>query len=171
MRGRAHPNVLNCAKNFARDHAHLLKHTRKKGVVDLWHTDGAGEFLDSKLELWAAALGTQRSYSVLEVHECNASAERFWDVVLRCARASLTHAGGDFFWSMFWPFLLLNIVRANNNLSSFPSRCHHRPSRLSWQALATSSLSLCPSSRCGAATATFRSTRRKPSTSSRCASG
>jgi len=57
MRGRAHPNVLNCAKTFARDHAHLLTHTRKKGVVDLWHTDGAGEFLGSKLEAWAAALG------------------------------------------------------------------------------------------------------------------
>ena len=35
MRGREHPNVLNAAKMFTRDHVHLLTSTRVRGVIDL----------------------------------------------------------------------------------------------------------------------------------------
>ena len=59
MRGRDHPNVLNAAKTFTRDHAHLLTSTRVPGVIDPWHYDNAGEFIDGKVEAWAAAMGTQ----------------------------------------------------------------------------------------------------------------
>ena len=83
----------------------FLTHGRKKGVIDLLHCDGAGDFLDSKVEAWAAALGTQRSFLVHQVHDTNASAERCWGVLLRSVRASVSHAGGDWLRSRFWPFL------------------------------------------------------------------
>jgi len=76
MRGREHPNILDAAKTFMRDHAHLLTKTRVPGVVDLWHCNNAGEFTDAKLEAWAAAQGIQRSFSTEDVHESNGAAER-----------------------------------------------------------------------------------------------
>jgi transposase InsO family protein len=121
MRGREHPNVLDAAKTFMRDHAHLLTKTRVPGVVDLWHCDNAGEFTDMKLEAWAAAQGIQRSFSIAEVHASNGAAERCWGVLTRSMRAMLAHAGGDEQQARFWPYLLLAAVHCHNNVYSFAS--------------------------------------------------
>jgi len=115
MRGREHPNVLDAAKTFMRDHAHLLTKTRVPGVVDLWHCDNAGEFTDAKLEAWAAAQGIQCSFSTEDVHESNGAAERCWGVLQRSMCAMLAHAGGDEQQARFWPYLMLVAVHCHNN--------------------------------------------------------
>jgi len=83
--------VLDAAKTFMRDHAYLMTKTRVPGVVDVWHCDNAGEFTDSKVESWTAAMGILRSFSIEDVHETNGAAER-------CAllgRPSMVHACDD----------------------------------------------------------------------------
>jgi hypothetical protein len=69
LRGTKHPNVLNAAQTFVREHAHLLTRTRKRGIVDEWHTDNGPE-------CWAAETQHRQSFSVPEVHETNPSAKR-----------------------------------------------------------------------------------------------
>jgi transposase InsO family protein len=56
LRGTKHPNVLNAAQTFVREHAHLLTHTRKRGIVDEWHTDNGPEYTSSDMDRWAAEI-------------------------------------------------------------------------------------------------------------------
>ena len=63
-------------------------------------------------------MGTQRSFSVEELHQSNAIAERCWGILLRSVRAILSHAGGDEQQARFWPFLMLGAVQRHNNLYS-----------------------------------------------------
>ena len=110
--------VINAARAFMRDHAHLLVKTRVACVVDEWHCDNGTQFTSASVEEFCAVLAIQRTFSPADVHEGNAVAERAWGLLLRCTRAAIAHAGGGVKQAQFWPFLFLQFSLVHNWLDT-----------------------------------------------------
>jgi len=70
-------------------------------------------------------MGILRSFSIEDVHETNGAAERCWDVLQRCMRAMIAHAGGSEQQARFWPYLMLVAAFCHNYCWSFAPDAIH----------------------------------------------